>query len=253
MTVWPEHLNIDRLFLRDRVDEGNGGRVALRLDDGDLTFAGVDALASSYAAALFDLEVSRSDRVLIVMPDGADYVGALFGILRVGAVAVMLNPGLTTESMAAIVAQSRASDSNVKTFAQRMLTDHGKANQELMSLAKSKGVALPPPRPTTSTANRKEPGAATATGTTGGATSGTSGTSGVAASGSDRLSGLKGAEFDRAYMSQMVEDHEADVEAFQEQADNAADAELKAFAAKTLPTLKKHLEQIKAIQAKLNK
>jgi benzoate-CoA ligase family protein len=108
MTVWPEHLNIDRLFLRDRVDEGNGSRVALRLDDGDLTFAGVDALASSYAAALFDLEVSRSDRVLVVMPDGADYVGALFGILRVGAVAVMLNPGLTTEAMAAIVAQSRA-------------------------------------------------------------------------------------------------------------------------------------------------
>lgn len=108
MTVWPEHLNIDRLFLRDRVDEGNGGRVALRLDDGDLTFAEVDALASSYAAALIGLGVSKGDRVLIVMPDGADYVGALFGTLRVGAMAVMLNPGLTTEAMGAIVSQSRA-------------------------------------------------------------------------------------------------------------------------------------------------
>jgi benzoate-CoA ligase family protein len=108
MTSWPEHLNIDRQFLRARLDEGNGGRLAIRLDDRNLTFAEVDGLASSYGAALLDLGVAKGDRVLIVMPDGADYVGALFGIFRIGAVAVMLNPGLTTESMRAIVAQSRA-------------------------------------------------------------------------------------------------------------------------------------------------
>ena len=49
----------------------------------------------------------------------------------------------------------------------------------------------------------------------------------------------------------MVKDHETDVAAFEKQADKSADAELKAFAAKTLPTLKKHLEAIKAIQAKM--
>jgi fatty-acyl-CoA synthase/benzoate-CoA ligase/fatty acid CoA ligase FadD22 len=68
----------------------------------------VDALASAYAARLAELGVTRRDRVLIVLPDGVDFVGALFGIFRLGAVVVMLNPSLTTEAIAAIVERSRA-------------------------------------------------------------------------------------------------------------------------------------------------
>ena len=49
----------------------------------------------------------------------------------------------------------------------------------------------------------------------------------------------------------MVDDHESDVSAFQKQADNGTDPDVKAFAAKTLPVLKKHLDAIKAIQAKM--
>jgi putative membrane protein len=50
----------------------------------------------------------------------------------------------------------------------------------------------------------------------------------------------------------MVSDHETDVKNFQRMADNGSDPEIKAFAAKTLPTLQKHLDAIKAIQAKMN-
>ena len=109
VTTWPATLNAYQFFLGDRIDEGRGGRIALLLDDGTVTYEEVDALASGFARLLVDEGVSPGDRVLMVMSDGAEYVSALFAIFQVGAVAVMLNPGLTTEAMEEIVQQSRAS------------------------------------------------------------------------------------------------------------------------------------------------
>ncbi len=99
--------NIDKLFLRDRLAEGRGDRVAIRLDDRTNTYAEVDALASGYSLALRDAEVGPGDRVLLVLPDGVDFVGALFGVLRLGAVGVMINPGLGSEAITAIVSSAR--------------------------------------------------------------------------------------------------------------------------------------------------
>ena len=101
-----------------------------------------------------------------------------------------------------------------------MVDDHSKANDELKALAAKKNVTLP--------ANI-----------------------GSHKSTLDELTGLSGAEFDKEYVEEMVDDHETDVAAFQRQADNGTDPEVKAFAAKTLPVLKKHLDAIKAIQAKM--
>lgn len=67
----------------------------------------------------------------------------------------------------------------------------------------------------------------------------------------DRLSKLSGGEFDREYVNLMVATHEADLEAFQEQADNAENAVLKAFAAKHAPIIKAHYEKIKAMKDKM--
>jgi len=128
------------------------------------------------------------------------------------------------------LAQSRANDSNVKAFGQRMVSDHGKANKELMSLAKAKGITLPSSHPST------------ATGATG--TAGRNDMSG-------ELSGLKGAEFDRAYMTHMVEDHEKDVKAFEQEAQTGQDPEMKAWAVKQLPTLREHLSQAKSVRDRL--
>lgn len=118
------------------------------------------------------------------------------------------------------LAASKAQNAEVKKFGQMMVTDHGKANTELMALAVKKNVNLP-----------ADLGAHRST--------------------IEDLKQLTGAEFDKAYVEAMVDDHEADVAAFQKQADNAADADVKAFAAKTLPVLKMHLDMIKAIQAKI--
>jgi putative membrane protein len=108
------------------------------------------------------------------------------------------------------LAQQKASDAQVKDFAQRMVTDHTKANQELMSLASSKG-AQPPAALDRS--HRKD---------------------------AEKMGKKSGADFDRDYMASQVTDHRKAVSDFKKAADSAKDPELKAWAAKTLPTLEEH-------------
>lgn len=145
------------------------------------------------------------------------------------------------------LAKSRASDSNVKAFADMMVQDHSKANDQLMALAKSKGVTLPSAgaRPTTTTAAADRP-----TGAAGAGESMTaSGTSGEQAGG--KLATLNGAEFDRAYMTQMVEEHEKTVQLFEQESKSGQDAEVKAWAAKQLPALREHLTQARTVRDRL--
>jgi putative membrane protein len=121
------------------------------------------------------------------------------------------------------LAATKAQNAEVKQFAQMMITDHTKANAELKTLAAKKNAVIP----TDLDSNHKDT--------------------------LEDLRGLTGAEFDRAYVEAMVDDHESSVELFEDMAedDDAENADAKAFAAKTLPTLKKHLEMIKNIQTKL--
>jgi putative membrane protein len=62
---------------------------------------------------------------------------------------------------------------------------------------------------------------------------------------------LSGAEFDQAYMDEMVKDHEKDIAAFEQQAQAGQDPELRAFAEEALPTLREHLELAKEIQSQI--
>lgn len=115
------------------------------------------------------------------------------------------------------LALERATSEQVKTFAQQMVTDHTAANQELTALAASKSVTVP------TDTDAKHKAAAT------------------------KLGGMSGTDFDKAYMKQMVKDHEAAVKLFQRQADRSDDADVKAFAAKTLPTLQNHLQMARTL------
>jgi putative membrane protein len=119
------------------------------------------------------------------------------------------------------LASTKAQNAEVKAFGKKMVEDHTKANTELKALAAKKNVELP-----------KE-------------------MSGAQKAEVERLSKLSGAEFDREYVKLMVDDHDEDLEAFQEQADDAEDADVKAFAAKHVPILKTHYEMIKAINDKM--
>ena len=119
------------------------------------------------------------------------------------------------------MASTKAQNAEVKQFGQQMTADHTRANNELKTLAAAKNVTLP-----------------TDVGAAHKATM-------------DKLSKLSGAEFDKEYVKAMVGDHEKDVAEFQKQADSGTNAGVKAFAAKSLPTLKMHFEMIKGMQAKM--
>lgn len=95
----PERFNIAEYFLGDRIREGRGDRRALFTDDGETTYAEVDAVANRYGHLLRRAGVRPEERVLIALPDGPDFVGALFGTLRIGAVGVMLNPYLRRDEI----------------------------------------------------------------------------------------------------------------------------------------------------------
>jgi len=104
----PERFNIADYFLGARIAEGLGARPALLTDQGTYTYAEVDRLASRFAHLLREAQVSPEQRVLIALPDGPAFVGALFGILKIGAVVVMVNPQLTPEQIAYFYDYTRA-------------------------------------------------------------------------------------------------------------------------------------------------
>ncbi len=116
------------------------------------------------------------------------------------------------------LAADKASNAKVKEFGQRMVTDHGKAGDELKSIASAKNITLP------AEINAKQKGT------------------------KDRLSKLSGAAFDRAYMDEMVRDHQADSAAFRKEASTGKDAEIKAFATKTSAMVDEHLKMARDIQ-----
>ena len=110
------------------------------------------------------------------------------------------------------LAAEKASSDQVKKFGQRMADDHSKANDELKTLAQSKHITLPSEIGAEEKALR------------------------------DRLMKLSGPAFDQAYMKAMVSDHVKDVNEFKVESKSGKDPEVKAWAAKTLPTLEEHLK-----------
>ncbi|MEJ2539399.1 MAG: benzoate-CoA ligase family protein [Gemmatimonadota bacterium] len=95
----PAVFNIADYFLGDRIREGRGDRIALRVGDRGFTYHQVQALARGFAVRFRNQGVEPGDRVLLALPDGERYVGALFGALRTGAAVVMVNPGLPAEEV----------------------------------------------------------------------------------------------------------------------------------------------------------
>src|SRR3954469_5779105 len=104
----PEQLNIADYFLDARIREGRGDRVAVRTQSRNYTYAEVHARANQFANMLRDAGCRAEERVLIAMPDGVDYVAALFGVLKIGAVVVMVNPHLRVDQIQAMYAYTRA-------------------------------------------------------------------------------------------------------------------------------------------------
>ena len=95
----PESLNLADLFLAQRLAQGDGGRTALLTPEGSFTYEAVVHRAANFAAALDRRGARPEERVLIALPDGLDFVGALFGNLAFGTVGVMVNPQLEPDGI----------------------------------------------------------------------------------------------------------------------------------------------------------
>lgn len=92
-------MNIFDDFLGDRIREGYGDRTALLTDRGACTYRDIFDASGRFARLMQTSGVGPGDRVLIALPDGEEYVAALFGTLRLGAVVVMVNPHLPPEQI----------------------------------------------------------------------------------------------------------------------------------------------------------
>ncbi len=108
MIAFPDDLNLARYFLFDRQREGLGAKAAVRFGDRVWTYDVVAENARRVASLLASRGVRRGERVLLILPDAPPFVWTFFGVLTRGAVVAMGNPHAPLESLAYLVAYTRA-------------------------------------------------------------------------------------------------------------------------------------------------
>jgi putative membrane protein len=130
--------------------------------------------------------------------------------------------GMGEVEEAKLAVQHTQSDA-VKNFAQQMITDHTKLNDDLQAIASRIGVTPP-------AALDKEHAAML-----------------------QRAGKLSGSQFDKRYMQDQVSEHRKAISLFEKEAKSGQNPELKTFAANALPTLQRHLQMAQDISAKIGK
>lgn len=116
------------------------------------------------------------------------------------------------------LALTKTTNPSVKDFATMMVSDHGKANEKLATIAKAKNITLPAD---VDADHQKK---------------------------MDDLSKLNGKDFDKAYVDAMVDGHQKTLDLMKGEAKDGKDADLKAFATETAPIVQAHLDAIKKIK-----
>ena len=118
------------------------------------------------------------------------------------------------------MAAKQATNADVKKFGQNVVADHNKVNRELLRIADRKRFT--PARAMDDTHRQL----------------------------ANRLAQLRGADFDRQFMGQIVKDHKEAIALFENEAKNGNDKDLKEFASKTLPALREHLKMAESLDSK---
>lgn len=129
--------------------------------------------------------------------------------------------GLAEIGLAKLALQ-KASSQQIKEFSQKIVDNHEQANDELMAIATQHNITLPPVISEDQVDKQRE------------------------------LREKSGAEFDEAYIDRMVRDHDKTVSLFEDASSDVRNADLQAFAAKTLPVLKRHYEEAKMLRDSIN-
>jgi putative membrane protein len=126
------------------------------------------------------------------------------------------------EIQLAQLALKKSKNESVRDFAQKIITDHTKANEDLAKIATKKNVTLPD--------------------------STTMGAKGTEA----KLKMLSGRHFDQSFVKGMVDDHQDAISKFDTEATQGSDPDVKEFASSTQSTLKDHLSAAQELANKLN-
>ncbi|MEJ0103538.1 MAG: DUF4142 domain-containing protein [Bacteroidota bacterium] len=130
------------------------------------------------------------------------------------------NAGMTEVTLGNIAIKNSSND-KVKAFGEMMVKDHTAAGDELKKIASARNISVPD---ALSEESQKH----------------------VAS-----LEKKQGKEFDKAYINMMVEGHGKVLKEFEDIQSKGSDAELKAFAGKTVPVIKGHLDSAKSIKASI--
>jgi putative membrane protein len=115
------------------------------------------------------------------------------------------------------LAQEKAQRAGVKQLAEHLIRDHTKANEELKAIARQKNYTLPA---------QMDPQCQECY---------------------ERVANARGEAFDATFVQEQVKAHREAIKLFEQASKTLDDPELKAWAAKTLPTLKQHLRQAEAL------
>ena len=176
------------------------------------------AAAASVAACAGDADPYENDAL-----DGPDAIEAPATTMNETFDRSFVEDRITSSSKEIEVsqlAQEKASNAQVKAFAEQVAQDHQQASQSLRQVATQQNVQLMPDNETVEDAR-------------------------------EELTDLSGAEFDRAYIDMMVEDHQDAVSAVEEKATDSAHPEIQQWATRTLPTLREHLDRARQLQETL--
>jgi putative membrane protein len=120
------------------------------------------------------------------------------------------------------IAAKQALNADVKALAAKLLADHEKANAELTALAKKEKIDT-----------------------------GHAGMPGMHKADTDKLAALSGPAFDRTYLTDLVAAHQKSIALFESEVRSGTNGQIKAWAQATLPTLREHLQEAQAVQAKV--
>ena len=125
--------------------------------------------------------------------------------------------GGAAEVAKSLIAAGKATNADVKAFAQKMIVEHGRSNEELQRIVTAKGLAFP----TALDEARQEE--------------------------VDRLQEAAAPQFDRVYVNQMIQDHQKTIAMFEAAQATLQDQDVRTYVTKMLPALRQHLEQAKRL------
>lgn len=178
-----------------------------------LTLGTTLALSSAFGAKAKTEKADKADKAEATTASDSKAAAADIAFIKKAA------DGGMTEVELGKIAEKNGQKDDVKEFGSHMVKDHGKANDELKSVASKMNVTVP--EKVSSEHQAKI----------------------------DKMSKMSGAAFDTGYVKEMVASHEKTIAMFEAAKGKVGNEDLKKFIDDTLPVIKHHLEMAKKMQA----